>query len=107
MKRILLDECIPRPLAQHLPDYYVRTAPQMGWASIANGALLKLAEVEFEVFITVDKGFRYEQSLRSTVLGIIILGGRSNRLEVLLPLVPDILTALTTTKAGDMVQLEG
>jgi len=57
MKRILLDECIPRPLAQYLPDYNVRTAPQMGWARMANGALLKLAEVEFEVFITVDKDF--------------------------------------------------
>jgi len=107
MKRILLDECIPRPLAQYLPDYYVRTAPQMGWASIANGALLKLAEVEFEVFITVDKGFRYEQSLRSTALGLVVLRVRSNRLEDLLPLVPDLLTALTTIKAGDMIQLGG
>jgi predicted nuclease of predicted toxin-antitoxin system len=88
MKRILLDECIPRPLAQHLPDYYVRTAPQMGWASIANGTLLQLAEVEFDVFVTVDKGFRYEQSLHSTALGIIILRVKSNRLEDLLPLVP-------------------
>ena len=81
MKRILLDECIPRPLAQLLPDYYVRTAPQMGWASIANGALLKLGEVEFDVFITVDKGFHYEESLRSTALAIIILRVKSNRLE--------------------------
>jgi hypothetical protein len=78
----------------------------MGWASIANGALLKLAEDEFDVFITVDKGFRYEQS-RSTALGIIILRVRSNRLEELLPLVPGILIALTTIKVGDVVQLEG
>jgi len=107
MKRILLDECIPRPLAQHLPDHYVRTAPQMGWASIANGALLKLAEVEFDVFITVDKGFHYEQSLHSTALAIIILRVKSNRLEDLLPLVPDLVTGLTTIKVGDMVQLVG
>jgi len=71
--RILLDECIPRPLAQYLPDYYVRTVPQMGWASVINGVLLKLAEAEFDVFITVDKGIRYQQNLRSTVLGIVVL----------------------------------
>ena len=106
MMKILLDECIPRPLMQHLPGHYVRTTPQMGWASIANGALIKLAEADFDVFITVDKGILYQQNLRSTVLSFILLHALSNRLEDLLPLVPGILTALTTIKAGEMVQLE-
>jgi hypothetical protein len=103
--RVLLDECIPRPLARHLPDHDVSTVPQMGWASTTNGALLKLAEAQFEAFITVDKGIRYQQNLRSTVLGFIVLRARSNRLEDLLPLVSDILSALDTIKAGDVVQL--
>ena len=105
MSKILLDECIPRPLAQHLPDHYVRTVPQMGWASIGNGELIKLAEGHFDVFITVDKGFLYQQNLRSTVLGFILLRAHSNRLENLLPLAPEILVNLTTIKAGDIVQL--
>jgi hypothetical protein len=29
----------------------------MGWASISNGELIELAEGDFDVFITVDKGF--------------------------------------------------
>ncbi|MEJ7709842.1 MAG: hypothetical protein WKF84_08280 [Pyrinomonadaceae bacterium] len=77
----------------------------MGWASTVNGALLKLAEAEFDVFITVDKGIRYQQNLRSTILSFIVLRVRSNRLEDLLPLIPDILAALTTIKAGDIVQI--
>ena len=64
MSKILLDECIPRPLAQYLTGHYVRTAPQMGWASIVNGELIELAEADFEVFITVDKGILYQQNLR-------------------------------------------
>jgi hypothetical protein len=83
----------------------VRTVPQMGWASTVNGALLRLAEAEFDVFITVDKGIRYQQNLRSITLGIILLRARSNRLEALLPLVPSMLIALTTIKAGDTVEL--
>lgn len=86
MSRILLDECIPRPLAGHLPGHHVRTAPQMGWASIVNGALIKLAESEFDVFLTVDKGILYQQNLSSTALGFIVLRVKSNRLEDLLPL---------------------
>lgn len=64
MSKVLLDECIPRPLGQYLEGHYVRTVPQMGWASVSNGPLIKLAEAEFEVFITVDKGIRYQQKLR-------------------------------------------
>jgi len=106
MSKILLDECIPRPLAQYLTGHYVRTAPQMGWASIVNGELIELAEADFEVFITVDKGILYQQNLRSTVLGFILLRAYSNRLEDLLPLVPDLLAKLVTIKAGDTIQLE-
>ena len=106
MSRILLDECIPRPLAGHLPGHYVRTFPQMGWASVANGELIKLAEADFDVFVTVDKGILYQQNLRSTVLGFILLRAQSNRLEDLLPLVADMHSAFATIKAGDIVQLE-
>jgi uncharacterized membrane protein len=78
----------------------------MGWASISNGELIELAEVDFEVFITVDKGILYQQRLRSTVLGFIVLRVRSNRLEDLLPLVPDILASLAAIKAGDILELK-
>lgn len=106
MSRILLDECIPRPLGGYLVDHEVRTAPQMGWASIVNGELIKLAEIEFDVFVTVDKGILYQQNLHSRVLGFIFLRARSNRLEDLLPLVGDMLTALESIKAGDIIEVE-
>ena len=54
--KILLDECVPRPLARYLEDHQVQTVPQAGWASTVNGPLIRLAESEFDVFITVDKG---------------------------------------------------
>jgi len=61
--KILLDECIDRRLARELPDLDVRTVPQMGWAGIKNGELMKLAEAEFDVFITVDRNLSYQQNL--------------------------------------------
>jgi hypothetical protein len=70
----------------------------MGWASIANGALLKVAEAEFE-------GIRYQETLPTTTLGVIVLRARSNRLEDLLPIVQSILTELATIRSGDLVQL--
>ena len=50
--RVLLDECVDRRLARHLQQFIVRTVPEMGWATIKDGALLVLAEREFDVFVT-------------------------------------------------------
>jgi hypothetical protein len=35
--RILLDECVPRPLRRELTDYEVRTVVEMGWSGKKNG----------------------------------------------------------------------
>ena len=54
--RILLDECVPRPLRRELPGHDVRTIRDMGWAGRKNGELLGLmARVGFEVLLTVDQ----------------------------------------------------
>lgn len=61
--KILLDECIDRRFAKEFVDYEVRTVPQMNWASIKNGELMKLAESEFDIFITVDRNLSFQQNL--------------------------------------------
>jgi hypothetical protein len=49
--RILLDECVPRPLRREFPAHDVRTIHEMGWAGKKNGELLALmAAAGFEVF---------------------------------------------------------
>ena len=53
--RVILDECLPRRLVRNLHAHQVTTVPREGWASIKNGALLKLIIPEFDVFITVDR----------------------------------------------------
>lgn len=54
--RILLDECLPKKLKYRIEEldsnFFVKTTPQMGWASFSNGELLSEAEKEFDVFIT-------------------------------------------------------
>jgi hypothetical protein len=35
----------------------------MGWAGIPDGELLRLAETEFDVFITVDRNLPFQQNL--------------------------------------------
>jgi hypothetical protein len=68
--KILLDECVDRPLARDLAGYSVTTVPRRGWAGFKNGDLLALAEKEFDVFITVERpdGVRYCSSADSVTI---------------------------------------
>jgi len=57
--KILLDECVPWPMRRILSGHDCRTAQQHGWGGITNGQLLKLAESEFDLFVTSDQNIRY------------------------------------------------
>ncbi len=98
--KLLLDECIDRRLAKDLGGHDVRTVPQMGWAGIKNGALLTLAEAEFDVFITVDRNLSFQQNLPKFDIAVLVLHATSNRLADLKPLTPKILATLPTLIKG-------
>jgi predicted nuclease of predicted toxin-antitoxin system len=92
--KVLLDECLPRKLKRFLPGHQVSTVPEMGWASIKNGALLRLAEPVFEVFVTIDGNLQHQQDLRATSLAVIVLSAPDNTLETLHPLMREVVAAL-------------
>jgi hypothetical protein len=61
--RILLDECVPWPMHKLLAGHECTTAQQRGWGGIKNRDLLRVAESEFDLFITADQNIRYQQNL--------------------------------------------
>ena len=104
--RILLDECIPRPLRHELPGHDVRTVPEMGWSGKRNGDLLQLMTAEnFDVFLTVDQNLRYQQNLKAVRVGIVMFVASSNRLVDLVPLMPKVHGALAAIQPGDYVEV--
>jgi hypothetical protein len=105
--RVLLDECLPRGLKKHLPGHDVRTVPEAGWAGTKNGALLRAATGQIDVFITIDSNLAYQQHLDALPFAVIILVARTNRLSDLLPLVSDIRAALDSAVSGRIVRVGG
>jgi hypothetical protein len=104
--RVLLDECVDRRLARHLTGHAVRTVPQEGWAGKKNGELLALMQAAgFPVLVTVDQGIRHQQNLQAAGVAVVVMIAVSNKLADLLPLVPDVLTALNTIQPGDVVEV--
>ena len=104
--RLLLDECLPRKLKNHLPEHECSTVPEQGWAGKKNGELLLLAEKSgFEIFLTLDRGVEYEQNLKGREIAVVLISAKSSRLADLLPRIPAILTALRSVRVGRLVRV--
>lgn len=95
--RVLLDKCVPRSLRRELPGHEVRTVAEMGWTGTRNGLLLRNAAVQFDAFLTVDPGIEFQQHLTGVDLAVISMAAPSNSIDDLRPLVPQVLTAISST----------
>ena len=103
--RLLLDESLPRPLADLLTGHDARTVTQMGWTSLSNGALLRQAAATFDALLTADQNIEFQQNLKTLPVAVVVLVADSNRLESLEPLVPKILQALTTLQPKVLIRV--
>ncbi len=105
MKRVLLDESVPRQLARVLEGYVVSTVQAEGWSGLKNGDLLRTAMELFDVVVTADRGMRYQQNLTGIDVCVVVMVARSNRLSDLLPLVPDLRAAMDAGVPGSIIEV--
>lgn len=87
---VLLDENLPKNLKWRLEDVEVMTVAERGWNGIKNGKLLKRAEKEFDVLMTIDRSIEFQQNLSEFNLIIFLLTAPNNDYDDLLPIVPKI-----------------
>lgn len=81
----------------------MRTAFELGWSQLANGALLTAAESEFDVLVTTDRNLRFQQRLSGRNLAILVLPTTSwPRLR---ERVEEIAAALADLQPGTLVTL--
>ena len=98
--RVLLDECVDVRLAASLATVDVRTVADQGWLGISNGELLALAAAEFEVFVTVDRNLPFQQYLPNFDIAVVLLRAKTNRIDDLVALLPELETAIPNAKSG-------
>ncbi len=105
--RVLLDECVPHRLAAAFVGVEVRTVVQMGWANTTNGQLLRLAEQDFDVFVTTDQRLQFQQTIAALDLAVLVLVARRNKLDFLMPLMPEALVLLPELRPGEVRTVGG
>jgi hypothetical protein len=102
--RVLLDECVPRPLKADLVGHEVSTVPKEQLSGLRNGKLLSAIENKWDVLLTSDTSIRWQQSIRSFNVGVLVVRANDNKLETLQRFVPEMLKALPFVKPGTVME---
>lgn len=92
-------------LRAELPGFVVHTITHAGWNGIQNGALLRLAASEYDVFLTGDRNLPHQQNLSGLVLGIVVLSVGSTKIQDLRRYVPAIRDAIVSVEPGQILYI--
>ena len=106
MRRILLDENLPRKLRRDLADFQVRTVQEESWTSFANGELLGRAQGRFDVLLTADRRLQFQQNLARFDIGVVVILTVSLRYRNIRPAIEQIRTALAAVRSGEVLQVQ-
>jgi hypothetical protein len=99
---VLFDQGTPVPIANSLLGHSVKTARQLGWDTLANGELLRMAEeAGFDVLLTTDKNLACQQNLKDRKLAIVVLG--RNRWSIVKRVLAQIVAAVDGAASGSYV----
>ena len=105
--RVLLDHCVPKSLARYITGHSVQTCRRAGLDGLADGDFLREMDGRFDALITVDRGLRFQQNTEALSFCIVVLHARSNSLEHLAPLVPQILAVLASAMPAQVHVIDG
>jgi predicted nuclease of predicted toxin-antitoxin system len=102
--KLLQDECVPLDFRHGFPEHETHTAQWAGLKGKQNGELLSAAEFAgYDMLLTVDQGFAYQQNLTGRKISVISIRSRTNQLEDLAPFAGAIQDALKTINPGEVV----
>jgi len=106
LKRVLLDENLPRKLRRDLTEFSVRTVQEENWTSYANGQLLGRAQDRFDVLLTADRRLQYQQNLTRFNIGVVVILTVTLRYRTIRTAIAPIRTALASVKAGELLHVQ-
>ena len=102
--RVLLDEQLDVALkALFDDDLDVVTVRERRWNGMKNGELLRAAQEEFDVLVSMDKNLEHQQNVSTVEMGIVVIRAKSNVFEDVAPSIPKVNETLRTIQPGELV----
>ena len=104
--RLLLDENLDVRLRHSFPrEHQVEVVKSLRWAGRSDGQILAMARGRFDVLITGDQKIPNEQTITDLDVAVVVLNGKTNRIQDHLPMVPRVLEVIETISRGQVEQV--
>ena len=103
--RLLLDECLDPGIRDFLTAHKVSTVGEANWQGTADNQLVQLAQGNFDVLLTLDRGFEFQHNLKKLSFGILILHPTRNRREDYEPMAEALRQAVKTVQPGQVLHV--
>lgn len=68
--------------------------------------MLQRISGNYEVFVTIDGNLTAQQNMKGLSFAVIVLRARSNKIEDIRPLIPQIFEVLSVVEPGQVVVVE-
>lgn len=103
MKKVLLDENLPRQLKSYFSSKLdVTTVPDLGWQSKENGELLSAMSAEgISYLVTADHNLQFQQNLNKYDISIVVIRSFDIRLKALKPFIDEIEAKILNAEPSD------
>jgi predicted nuclease of predicted toxin-antitoxin system len=109
MRSVLIDECINPRLAvrlrEVLPTDSIETVRNLGWAGQQDNVLVRQIQDRFDVFLTLDKGFEFEQNLKMLSFGVVLLETTNNQMPSYERMLEEMISAIQLVEPGQIVRV--
>lgn len=103
--RVFIDACVDPRVSSAFPDHDVRTAVQIGYQREKDHQLILRLQDQFDVLVTIDRGFEYQHNLRRLRFGIVVVHVAKNKVEYYQPLYPQLKEAVSRVRPGEVVHV--
>jgi len=106
MVRVLIDEDIDIEFRHYVAELaFAETVQYRSWKGIKNGDLLRLAQADYDAFITMDDNLPHQQNVAAFDLSVLILRARSKKLPHLLECLPSLKVALNDLQPRTAIRI--
>ena len=103
--RVLIDECVDPRVKLLFGDHNAATVHEQGWNTLQDGPLLTVAQLEFDVLLTIDRGLEFQQNLPKFQIGLIVVHVPKNQLFHYRVIQKEMLAAVERARAGEVIHV--
>ena len=83
------------------------TVHDQGWGALGDGALLATAQDAFDVLVTIDRKFEFQQNIAKFRIGLVVVRVPKNQLRYYQVIREELLWAIQRVRAGEVVHVDG